>query len=185
MITSDFTPRPYADQLELWRDVVGYEGYYEVSNLGHVKGVAGCKRHHGVRILKPRLCNMYLRVLLTKDTVRSDFYVHRLVAIAFLGEPPTPKHQVNHINLNRADNRLENLEWVTRSENQQHAFKYGLASHKGERHPRVKLTRTQVEEIRNLRKEKNMYYKEIAKLYNVSLSAISLICLNINWKEEN
>ena len=101
---------------EEWRDVVGYEGLYQVSSEGRVKSLKrkGCKSE---RILKPIDDGRgYLRVDLYAGGKRKRFKVHRLVCQAF-HENPGNKPQVNHINENKTDNRASNLEWATAREN--------------------------------------------------------------------
>lgn len=115
--------------MENWKPVVGYEGFYEVSDYGRVRSVAheaksSC-RNGGKRVVPSRVLkankrrNGYLKVDLCKEGKTSSRNVHRLVADAFLGEQP--QLQVNHKNLNKCDNRLSNLEWVAPSENMAHA----------------------------------------------------------------
>lgn len=124
--------------METWKDIEGYEGYYQVSSQGRVKSL---DRFDGVHfrqgtIIKPRLkANGYLQVGLRKHSERKWVGVHRLVAIAFV-ENPYGKSQVNHIDGNKQNNTIENLEWVTGKENQNHAAKTGLRSGvpKGEAH---------------------------------------------------
>ena len=101
---------------EEFRDVIGYEGLYQVSNLGNVKSIRGGKE----RILKPRICNKgYFRVNISKWGSGKTKRIHQLVAMAFLDHKPNGYEGliVNHINHNRTDNRLENLELVTQREN--------------------------------------------------------------------
>jgi hypothetical protein len=105
---------------EIWKDVAGYEGIYLVSNLGRVMRV---KNNKSLRLIKTR--SGYLRCGLCKDSVQKLYAVHRLVATAFLPNPEN-KSQVNHINGNKEDNRMENLEWATPSENILHGYKNGL-----------------------------------------------------------
>lgn len=104
---------------EVWKDIEGYEGLYQISNLGNVKGIkrkgsSGCK-------LRPALRkDGYMQVSLRKEGKDSSYLVHRLVAIAFL--PMTnEKNQVNHKDGNRTNNILENLEWCTPQENTLHS----------------------------------------------------------------
>lgn len=101
---------------EVWRDVSGYEGYYQVSNLGRVKRVGG-------KVLKPvHNGNGYVKVHLCKDAIVEKLFIHRLVAKAFV---PNPRGVdcVNHIDENRTNNNANNLEWVTKAENN----RYGTA----------------------------------------------------------
>lgn len=104
--------------MEIWKDIVGYKKY-KVSNLGRV-----FSEKNGGKILKPRFDsnNKYLQVMLSKDGVAKLELVHRLVAKAFIDNKEN-KPEVNHINCVTYDNRVENLEWVTRCENMKHAYK--------------------------------------------------------------
>ena len=109
---------------EEWRDVVGYEGLYQVSDQGRVKSLErtfidkiGRERYVKERILKPGTDRGgYLRVGLCDGEKRKTFKVHRLVCQAF-HENPEGKPQVNHVNEDKADNRACNLEWATAREN--------------------------------------------------------------------
>lgn len=113
---------------EIWKTIPGYEDYYEVSNLGRVRRI---KTGY---ILKPS-GKEYLEVCLSKHNKQRYFYIHRLVATAFLPNPEN-KPEVNHINGKKGDNRVENLEWFTRQENIQHAWKTGLSKgRKGDKCP--------------------------------------------------
>lgn len=107
---------------EVWKSVVGYEGFYEVSSLGRVKSLPRNGTVSTGRVLCPELDkNGYLRVLLQKNGDKKHCLVHRLVAQAFIPNPEN-KPQVNHKNGVRGENCTANLEWVTASENQQHKF---------------------------------------------------------------
>ena len=102
--------------MEEWKDVDGYCGLYQVSSNGRVK--------RGDRILKNQTCtNRYLAVSLSKNGKVKQFRIHRLVALAFIGKENN-KEQVNHKDGNRKNNCVDNLEWVTCSENHSHAVKY-------------------------------------------------------------
>ena len=113
---------------EIWETVKGYEGLYEVSNEGRVRSLdhevpngANSFRIAKGRVLRQRVnSNGYLRVCLCKENKRKDFYVHRLVVEAFIGAIPNGL-EVNHIDMNRANNNLANLEIVTNSENKRKA----------------------------------------------------------------
>lgn len=108
---------------EEWRPVVGYEGSYEVSSMGNVRSLD--RLNVGGSWLKGRLMktamthNGYMRVKLSSKGKQTGYFVHRLVAQAFITNPDD-KPQVNHINENKTDNRVSNLEWVTIRENAVH-----------------------------------------------------------------
>lgn len=121
---------------EEWRDIPDYEGLYEASSLGRIRTHKNKITHtqrHGERhwksiIMKGRGDN-YLtgkRVGLWKDGKVKDWLVARLIAITFIGKPSKEANTVNHINGNRLDNRIENLEWLSLGDNVRHAFNTGL-----------------------------------------------------------
>ena len=113
---------------EYWKDIKGYEGYYQISNLGRVKSLIGwsgnkyIKREKILALYKNQAG--YYTVKLQIKNKRKGFRIHRLIAEAFIPNPNN-KPEVNHINAIRDDNRIENLEWVTHAENMQHAWKLG------------------------------------------------------------
>ena len=114
--------------MENWKAIAGYEGYYEVSNLGNVRSIphevctkGGVKRMSpGRNLIQKKARNGYMRVHLSKEGEARYHAVHRLVATAFVFNPDNLK-QVNHKDENKANNQAENLEWCTRSYN----CKYG------------------------------------------------------------
>ena len=124
---------------EEWRDIEGYEGMYQVSNLGRVRSLdRHVKNWVGKKLMKGKMisvCNDgrgYLLVNLWKNNKPKNIRTHRLIAKAFIPNPEN-KPQINHINGDGTDNRIENLEWCTASENIQHAHNTGLASNVNKR----------------------------------------------------
>lgn len=103
---------------EVWKEAKGYEGFYEISSKGRIKNKKG-------EILRPALTPVgYFRASLAKKKIKKNHLIHRMVAEAFI-ENPDDKPIVNHINSNRLDNFVENLEWATASENLIHAYESG------------------------------------------------------------
>lgn len=117
---------------EIWKDVNGFEGFYEVSNTGKIKRKKGETiykdgriAHFSETILKPTEdFKGYLRVYLSVKSKKFSKRVHRIVAETFIVNPEI-KNTVNHIDGNKKNNTIENLEWATNTENMQHAFKNG------------------------------------------------------------
>ena len=146
---------------------------YDVSNLGNVFN------RKTKRSLKPFLNDRYLVVDLFDDTVRQRIAVHRMVAIAFI-ENPENKEFVNHIDGNKINNRVDNLEWVTASENSIHAVATGL-SPIGEAKTLAKLTEKDVLAIQAAFEagEKDFV---LARRYGVTSGVISSIRLGKTWK---
>jgi DNA-binding XRE family transcriptional regulator len=172
--------------MEIWKAIPQYEGVYEVSNLGQVKclerfvnGKGKGKKLVLEQIINPQIDKGYFRVNLYKNGKLKRIAVHRLVAIAFIPNQEE-KPQVNHINGIKTDNRLENLEWVTLSENMIHAYKENLLVRKGEKHTQNKLSVSNVIEIRNLLSQ-GVKQDEIAKKYGVIRQTISCIKIGKSW----
>lgn len=116
--------------MEIWKDITGYEGYFQVSNLGNFKSLdrrikyknSGTRLYPGKPLLKETTLDGYQRIVLMKKAVKKRFMCHRLVAQEFIPNPED-KPFINHINGNKSDNRVENLEWCTQSENELHSFR--------------------------------------------------------------
>jgi len=164
--------------MEIWKDVVGYEGVYQVSSLGRVKSF---QRYPVVgRILKPgKTTAGYLQVVLCRDGEQQHKLVHRLVAEAFLPRSPG-NNEVNHKNGDKADNRVENLEWVTSSENRKHAIET-LGTGLGSANGNSKLTDRKVHQIRKLYATGKHTLAELAKMFDVALSTIGRVVRGDSW----
>ena len=120
---------------EQWRDVLNYEGYYEVSSLGSVRSLGG-RRGSSKRFLKYADTKGYDSVCLSLKNRRKTFQVHRLVLDAFVGHQPSM--EVNHKDGRKKNNSLSNLEWVSHKTNMGHAVETGLLNNKGKNHPMYK-----------------------------------------------
>ncbi len=115
---------------EEWRPVVGFEGWYEVSDLGRVRNVAKRKSTRVGYVLKPQMDRLgYPRVHLRRQGTNYTRFVHRLVALAFLGLPPNPTDVANHKDTDKSNARPSNLEWITQLENVRHGESHGLNPH--------------------------------------------------------
>jgi predicted XRE-type DNA-binding protein len=162
-----------------WRTIPGQEGRYAVSDAGEVMSM-NFKGSGLPGVLKPGLCRGYATVEIGAD---KRYTVHRLVAAAFIGPRPDGM-QINHKNGNKADNRLENIEYCTQSENMKHAFATGLQNNQGERHSQAKLTEEKVMQIRKLL-GLGFRQGELAELMGVSQSAISRVKNGNRWTHVN
>ncbi len=170
---------------EDWASVRGYEGLYDVSNLGAVRGIIRTPRGKSVTIDPEG----YRRVYLSKEGKKRWFKISRLIALHFLSPSENPLQiEVNHINGVKLDDRSDNLEWVTRKENAHHAMRNGLLAFgsrngkhtkpektlRGSRHGKSKLSEDQVKQIKARIKHGESDYK-IATAFHVSAGTIWFI----------
>jgi NUMOD4 motif/HNH endonuclease len=160
--------------MENWKKIPGYENY-SVSDLGRVRN------DKTGRIMKtPATVKGYLHLNLVKETGKSIVLVHRLVGKTFIPNPEN-KPQINHIDGNKKNNNVTNLEWVTQSENIRHAFDNGMIKrYKGQKNPNSKLTEVEVLEIRRLRNE-GWKQEDIANKFDVHQTLISAIDRKKTW----
>ena len=115
--------------IEIWKDIYGYEGLYQCSSHGNIRSLTRtiirktgiAERKNGTMLIPAQNKNGYLQVSLWKDGKRKMVYVHRIVAETFL-DADEKRNYVNHIDGNRLNNRVDNLEWVTASENEYHSY---------------------------------------------------------------
>ncbi len=181
--------------VEEWRPVVGYEGLYEISDRGRVRSAVLRSKTHPGKILKLWVVLGYRAVGLYKNGSRKRIYVHRLVALSFLGPCRPEASVVNHKNGVKGDNYPDNLEWCSPSENIKHAFAMGMQpsgdKHYFHLHPELvrrgelsnfsKLTEGQVQDIRRkiLRGHRDL---EIAGDTGMAQSTINGIRHNRTWR---
>lgn len=168
---------------EQWKTVDGTD--YAVSNLGRM---ASMKRNKW-RVLNPsKDSGGYAVVGMWRDAKSTRPLVHRLVASAFLPVPPTSAHEVNHRDGNKANNRADNLEWVTHAENMRHSYdvlgRVGANTNpcRGEGHGRAKLTADAVREIRR-RRSMGERISDLAAAFGVSGPSVSYAVLGKTWRE--
>lgn len=169
---------------EKWKDVVGYEGLYQVSNLGRVKRIGKAPGTVPGYILSTPLNSDGYPICCLHNNGRKTTRVHRIVARAFLGTPPTNKPEVNHLDGNKSNNRIENLEYTSRSENLKHVFRcLGREPVRicGEKSGKNAITEEDVREIRKLAGQK-IPYSKIEKLYPIGKAQIRRIVILEKWK---
>ena len=172
---------------EEWKDITGYDGIYQLSNLCRVKSLKRDIKYKDGRTRIAKECILrqfinnslgHLCVSLYKKKKKKTYGVHVIVAIIYVPNPLKLK-LVEHLNDNPLDNRPKNLKWSTQKDNIINAFKRGrMNTSKGEHHCKSKFTEQQVLEIR----ESNMRTCELAKLYNATSTHISKIRLRRSWK---
>ena len=167
---------------EVWKPVVGYEGIYEVSNFGRVLSLDRLVplRNNAIRPTKGRIItpclkpNGYLYITLKRDGRQKMRFVHRLVAQHFLDNPDN-KPEVNHIDFDKTNNKADNLEWCSKSENALHNILHNKA--------RQRLTKEDVLEIRR-RKTSGESCKAVYDSYKerVSFSAFAKAYRGYTWR---
>lgn len=166
-------------QEEIWKDIKGYEGLYKISSKGRVKSL---KRNTTKGGIMKNIKKTYYVICLSKKGVAKYHQIHRLIAKAFIPNP-NKKPQVNHIDGNKFNNEISNLEWVTVSENIKHAYKNKLhIPRKGDNAYNSKLKDKDIVDIFNLRKQ-GLLHREIAEIYNVSRQHIGDL-LNLNQRSK-
>jgi len=165
--------------MEIWKEVKDYEGLYEISNLGNAKMINGKNNHKPHKMSYSLDKDGYSKFRFTKNGKRKTLNAHRLIALHFIPNPEN-KPQVNHINGIKTDNRVENLEWCTNSENIIHSWVNGLSTPKrGESNSRSILTEDQVLEIRTI--GNNLTLKNISEIYNISIMYVQFILKRKRW----
>ena len=185
--------------LEYWKDVVGYEGLYQVSNLGRVKSLERTiQRTTNKQKIKERILSQglsttgYKKVVLYKNKNRKNKKVHRLVAEAFIPNTEN-KRTVNHKNGIKTDNKFSNLEWATYSENMKHAYSNNLnvnseyqkqqtsLANRGEKCSSAKLAEFDVQVIRDAWATGVFTQRFLSNQFRVGQDQISRIVNNQAW----
>ena len=177
---------------EIWKSVEGlkdgfYDGFYEVSNLGRFKmlpRVLNCA--NGQRLTKEKIVtgsnsNGYRRVVLKKDRIRLQIDIHILVARAFVPNPNNYQ-QVNHIDANKSNNEVSNLEWCTQKMNANHALELGLLKiTRGSERSTAKLTEDKVIAIREMYKTGLYPMCMLSQMFSVAKTTVQNIVNRTKW----
>lgn len=177
---------------EIWKDIPGYEGWYQVSSTGRVKSMARstptrnrwgpCLYSQPEKEIFGRIdAYGYRRFSLSVNGKISHLFGHTAVALAFIGHRPSPEHQVAHWDGNKLNNTVENLRWATVKENAQDKIRHGVTANQfGERHSQNKLTN---DAIRRIRSEPHFWgvNRALAKQYGVTEQTIGKVRRRERW----
>jgi len=156
------------------KNIPNFEGY-KITDKGLVIG-----KRFG-KPMKPRICrNGYKTIFLRKDGKYYGKRICRLVLEAFIGECPKNK-ECNHINGDRLDDNVENLEWITHSKNLSHSFKIGNRCHKGQNHPMSKLTNNQVRLIKETHGLKLISPRLLSHIFDITRAYVYDLQNNRRW----
>lgn len=171
-----------AEEKEIWKDIPGYEGWYQVSNFGGIRSMDRYVNYrdnrkpvfYKGRVIKPQRCsNGYLFVYLYGQRSSRSHLIHRLVGLCFVNNNKNKPH-INHIDGDKENNHHSNLEWVTRSENQKHRY-----THLGQVSEKRKLNKKQVFLIY----QSNLTYTELANIFNVTYGTIKFVKNGDTYKQ--
>jgi hypothetical protein len=175
---------------EIWKEVTGKYSCYRISNFGKLKSLPRKVKHRrsGFLTIKGKILNLFVSNagylcchLKDDDDTPKTVNVHRLVALSFIGLPPSEKHQVNHKDGNKLNNVHTNLEWLTRKENSRHAVNIGLIK-VGEDASGHKLSQEDTEKIKELYATGNYTNMNLARKFGVNWGAINCLIRGKNWK---
>lgn len=178
---------------EIWKDILGFENLYQVSNKGRIKSLKrtiigrwGKEREVKEKIIKVFLCGAYPFTGLRKkgESNKTTVILHKVMAQAFIPNPEN-KPFVNHIDGDKTNFDFSNLEWVTAKENSQHAVRTGLLTHNhttGENNFHCRLTEVKVREIYRLSKEDKLHEVLIANKYSIGRGTVRDILQGTTWK---
>lgn len=178
--------QPQIEIKEIWKDVVGYEGLYRVSNWGRIKSLYNYKGTNE-RILAPTSMRTgHLQVNLCKNKIKKHHLVHRLMTRAFVGPCPEGM-ECCHNDGNPTNNYISNIRYDTHKSNSNDMTIHGTSCArktppKGSSNGFSKLTENNVIEINTLLNEGELVQREIAEIFNVSRSTITLIHNKKTWR---
>ena len=179
---------------EIWKDIPNFEGHYQASTMGRLRSLnRSVNKKVGDEIfissrtgrvfrLRYKKNRRYLSIRLSKDGNTKGYPIHRIIAITFIPNPEN-KPQVNHINGIKSDNRVENLSWMTSSENINHAISSGLnKSVVGENHGSCIFKNEEVLKIRELYATGKYSYNDIGRMFNSNKCRIFEIVKRKTWR---
>ena len=167
---------------ETWKAITGFDGFYEVSDLGRVRSLVRrtCRGRRGGKFLKPQACGKYFVVTLHRIGIKRTEYLHTLVLEAFVGPRPQGYDACHHPDPNPANCRLDNLRWDTRQANRHDTSVHGTQP-KGESHWAARLRDADIREMFRL-KRSGLSQSAIARQFGISISQASLIFLRKEWR---
>lgn len=178
---------------EMWKDIQGYEGFYQASNLGRVRSIPRViVDRKNNRFFKGRILKSYLdkdgypTIILSKSNKKRVIHVHRLVAQVFIPNLEN-KEQVNHIDGDKQNNRIENLEWCSNLENIRHSWSSGLSTNKhcwGELNYKARLSESDVKFMRTnfISRSKDFGITAMARRFNISTGHAANVIYRRTWK---
>ena len=172
---------------EVWKDIQGYEGYFQVSNLSNVRsldritiGRYGMQKRKGKLMTQHIDQDGYMKVGITKEKVRKHYFVHRLISIAFINNSGN-KAQINHKDGNKQNNSLSNLEWCSITENNNHALNSGLRKMpNGNNHSNAKITEDEAIWIKYMTNGQKL--QELVDIFGICKATICKIKTNKIWR---
>ncbi|MFW9899674.1 MAG: NUMOD4 domain-containing protein [Candidatus Thorarchaeota archaeon] len=186
IIDADYFFELLSYTIERWKEIPGFEGFYEISNFGNIRSYLN-SRHNKEKfrnepvLLNPVIDGKYKCACLSKDGKQYKIGIHRMVLLAFVGPPPEKDMQASHKNGHSFDNRLVNLCWETSKENNNRKYNHKTmkGAKKGEKHHNAKLTNNDVKDI-NILYSKGDKISNLASKYGVSYACIYKIVNNIS-----
>lgn len=166
---------------EIWKPINGYEEFYQISNLGNVKSKPRQRTKGGILKTRPTL-EGYLQVTLYKNSKPFTVTIHRIVAQNFIPNLNNLRC-INHKDCNKKNNKVDNLEWCSYSQNSIHAIKHGLQpNNKYENNGQAKITKEKAEEIRRLYKTGKYFYRQIGEKFGICTRNVGKIINYDTWR---